>query len=80
MKGTVFSALYAVQKIISYNYYFIFKVLPQTLLKNIQSQGAEIELNSACSQIEFNKQGALLTFGDKKILAKNVISTIPAQR
>ncbi|XP_034249192.1 protoporphyrinogen oxidase [Thrips palmi] len=56
------------------------EVLPQTLLKSIQSQGAEVELNSCCSQIDFNKDGALLTIGNKKIQAKNVISTVPAQR
>lgn len=55
------------------------EVLPQTLLKRIQSQGAEVELNTSCTQIEFNKEGASLILGDKKIQATNVISTIPAQ-
>lgn len=56
------------------------EVLPQTLLKTVQSQGAKVELNANCTQIVFNGDGAVLTIGDKNVQAKNVISTVPAQR
>ncbi|KAJ1527775.1 hypothetical protein ONE63_007730 [Megalurothrips usitatus] len=56
------------------------EILPQTMLKHIQSGGVEVNLNGKCSKITFNDEGALLTVGNKNFHAKNVISTVPAQR